>query len=235
VAPNRTRAVAIAVAAVLACAVATFGWIAFWKAPTMEVVVTVSTDDGEPREVYSRVVSLSRKTQEWDAVGSEIDMTPWAGRLARVDIRASIRAARFMPLRRGYVACAATLSAGGEGRSLQFWGWENHGSEWLHFGRLGCSDVVSVRTGNADAWLSPRGLLSHTLKVPPDASLQLVLTPTADWEARVPTPHSAAPGEAAYPPRLEPDESDASPQPRRPDVFVYLIDALRADHLSGHG
>lgn len=231
--PKRTRAVALAV--VLACAVATLGWLAFWKAPTMEVVVTVSTDDGEAREVYSTVTSLPRNTDEWSDVDSEIDMTPWAGRLVRLDIRASILAARLIPLRRGYVACTATLSAGGERRPLQFWGWENDGSEWLHFGELGCSDVVSVRTGNAASWLSLRGLLSHTLKVPPGASLRLLLIPMTDRDAEAPAANSPNPGEAAYPPQLESEESGRPLEPRPPDIFIYLIDAVRADHLGCYG
>lgn len=97
--------------------------------------------------------------------------------------------------------------------------------------------VVESPPGDVSAIPLPRGLVEVRLAALVDGSPRRepggVLIKDATLRSRPPRP-TAAPPEAA-PPEAAPPAAKAGGGPVRPNVVVYLVDTLRADHLGCYG
>ena len=228
-APRKVRLIIIgAVVVGLAGAVV---WSKRWAKPAMEVRITLSAEGQEPVEVYRNRALVVGAAEDRRLLESEIDLGQWEGQLVRLDVTGKVRASAPLPLRRGRVACSAELVAPDGAQPLEFVGWENDGSSPLHFGRVGCPSLTIPGNNTAPLAFSNSGSLWHVLRVPAGAALRLALKPVLADEAEKAKPAVVARRSKAF---RAPESSRGEAQ-RPPDVFIYLIDALRADHLGCYG
>lgn len=219
------RAVTIG-AGILAGLAGVLLWLTLWAAPVMEVTITLSPEGDEPVEVYR-----SRAPVVGGALEREIDLGQWEGRLVRLDVSGSLGARGPLPFQRGEIACCAELRGPDGAQLLEFVGWENHGSAPLHFGRVGCPTLAASGGGDVPFVFSESGSLWHVLRVPAGSALHIALKPVSAGEAKKAKPFL---GVGGFQPARS-SESRETEGERRPDVFIYLIDALRADHLGCYG
>ncbi len=223
---RKPRILLAVLALVLVAAV--FAWLAFWKEPLVVVTVTVSPEQGRPDTVFASAMLLSDANANSPGLRKHLKLDQWAGKLVRLDIEAGLVAARAVPLQRGRVACSIALSdpSSTSERELSFPTWENEGPPELHLGALGCP-VHSTDDGSAV--YSSDGRLWCTLRVPPGASLDIAFTPLAGSGS----PSEPDPKPRPVPPRLT--LAPVSDPGSLPNVFIYLVDALRADHIGAYG
>ncbi|MCJ7749972.1 MAG: sulfatase-like hydrolase/transferase, partial [Armatimonadetes bacterium] len=206
-------------------------WSKRWAKPVMEVRITVSAEGQEPVEVYRNRALVVGAAEDQRLLESEIDLGQWEGQLVRLDVTGTVRASAPLPLRRGHVACSAELVAPDGAQPLEFVGWENDGSAWLHFGRIGCPSLAAPGGGNPPFVFSESGSLWHVLRVPARAALRVALKPVLAEEAEEAKPFAGVVRSQLSRGR----ESSGTGAQRRHDVFVFLVDTLRADHLSCYG
>jgi len=206
-------------------------WSKPWAAPVMEVTITVLADGEEAVEVYHSSTPLAGAAGSWPTLEPQIDLAAWEGKLVRIDVKGTVQAPGLLPIRRGHVACFAELTGPGGAHEIEFVGWDNNGSAWLHFGRLGCPTIAVDGKDNRLFVRAQEASLWHVVRVPPRAALQVALKPVPVGDVQDRKPFLPATDEERMP-----TGDRAGPGPNRPpDVFIYLIDAVRADHLSCYG
>jgi len=163
---------------------------------------------------------------------ASIDLGRWAGRLVQVDIEGGVGRRGASTESIGYVGCSAELRGPGVAGPIEFVGWQNEGSSKVHVGLLGPRAFVAPGAAGRSFVYASEGSLWHVLRVPEEATLQLSLTPMlaeelgSDPKPVVPSVRNARVGLA---------RSTTAQAERPPDVYIYLIDTLRADHLGCYG
>jgi arylsulfatase A-like enzyme len=204
-----------------------------WADSALSAQVTITTDGSAP-VVALRVHRLfSASARDLPVYQREVDLRRWAGKLVRIDVDGVMRHRGFGSAPVGRLACRADVVSADGAIPLEFASWQFGAGSGLHPRRLGpvVFDASSAGEQEAPFVFAGTGTLWHVLRVPPSARLRISMTPLPD--ARMhgpPRPHLAGSerevGRPAIPPRQV---------TRRPDVFIYLMDALRPDHLGCFG
>jgi len=198
----------------------------------MDVALTISADGEDTVEVYRAHRRFSRSDNNAPVLSAEIDLAPWEGKLVRLDLSGQVRSRWFKSLLADHVGCSAEVVSAAGTRRVEFVGWQNDGSVRIHFGTLGSPAFVAPGTASEPLVYSPDGSLWHVLRVPQGAALRIALNPVpADSVGDAPKPFVPNTQPMKLPLRL----SSESASGQHPDVFIYLIDALRADHLGCYG
>ena len=223
----------------IVAAAAMVGGAAAWQRPwadsVMTAVVSLSTDE-------QGVVSTRQVRRLFRAGGDagaasvvEIGMREWEGERVLVEVRGSVARRGVKEGMTGYAACAMeVVEATGE-RPVEFVGWQHGGEMNLHVGPVGSPAYrleKSEEGRNPPFVYSMKGDLRHVVEVPRGARLRVSLRPvmSGDLPAR---PEPFVP-EMRRQGRVVIDRQQEG-STRRPDVFIYVIDALRADHLGCYG
>ena len=202
----------------------------------MEVRVTLSTDDAEPVEVWRDRVSFSVGERPLPTMEADLDLTPWAGKLVRFDIEGEVVHADRPAVRLGHVGCSAQVVDRSGTRYLEFVGWHNEGDSPVHAGSIGPRSALHRQDARSAFWYATEGPLWHVLEAAAGSALRLQVRPLPAQELQ-----SEPVGlDAGHPAAADRTESlrlgrMRSGSGRHPDVFIYLIDALRADHLGCYG
>ncbi len=208
-----------------------------WNDGIMNVSVTISADGRAP--VVHRAQILFSSSRKHRAMAyAEIDLEQWAGQVIRFDVRGDLQARHpeKKPIR-GQLGCSAELVTSSGPVRLEFAGWQNDGSADMgfHVGQLGCQSFLVPGTADGPFVYAADDSLWHVVRVPENARLQVSFTPVM--------PHHVGPD----PDRFIPPPASTGEPPlglgarsergsrRPPDVFVYVVDALRADHLGPYG
>jgi arylsulfatase A-like enzyme len=227
------RSLLAALAGLVLCAIAVaLVWTKPWARSVMYVRVTISTDDAPTALVYSASKLFDESGRSLPVYRAEIDLGRWEGELIRLDVEGKT-ARRGMPdSSTGFLACEADLLDSNGVTPVEFVGWEAAGDATLHCGPLG---PRSCRLQGPDAGrfaFAKKGTVWHAFRVPSGARLQLRLkpVPALRLENRI-EPYVPADLAAADAPLSLPGRRPERP----PDVFIYVIDALRADHLGCYG
>ena len=222
---------ALIVGAVLLLAIVA---VALWARPraelAMTVTVTVTTDEEGMVEVYRTKVLSAASRSGRPVMEASIDLSQWDGKLVRVDIKGNIHLRGLPAESIGYVGCSAELRGQGVAGPIEFVGWQNEDSSKVHVGSLGPRAFAAGGTGSPFFVYASEGSLWHVLRVPEEATLWLSLTPVLAREVKK-NPKRAIPSFN----RAIPVVSSRVKPKRPPDVFIYLLDALRADHLGCYG
>jgi len=198
----------------------------------MTVRVTVSTDTEGPVPVYEGKRLFSRSDDGRPVVRAEIDLSGWAGELIRIDIAGKVRP-RAVPISStGYVACSGEVAAAETSWPLEFVGCENDGSKGTRIGTIGCPALVAPGGENPPFAYTTDEPLWHVMRVAEGARLRLSFKPVLKEEIEDPS-QAVVPQVPAE--QVRSKGRGVSDTPRRPDVFIYLIDAMRADHLGCYG
>ena len=202
-----------------------------WLDSVMTVKVTVTTD-GAPSHVVLRVGKLlSEHAKVSPVVAADLDLSRWAGKLIRVDIEGTVRRRWMRDAATGFVACEAELVRPQVTSPMEFVGWQQGPEIGMHIGPVG-PQAFGLDPGGADRFVfATKGSLWHCIKTPESARLRLRLKPvfTSALEGAL-TPYVPSTGQDASSPVFP-----LSTPERPPDVFIYVIDALRADHLGCYG
>ncbi|NIM07431.1 MAG: sulfatase-like hydrolase/transferase, partial [Armatimonadetes bacterium] len=111
-------------------------------------------------------------------------------------------------------------------------GWKNETPRTAHPGSIGCLAFVAPGESEHPFVYSEEGSLWHVFRVPEKAALHISFKPVLPGDVKgdpQPFVPSIRAGWALS------DKSATRNSARPPDVFIYLIDALRADHLGCYG
>jgi len=229
---GRTRVV-WAGTAVLCLALVGVLTLRLWLDSAMTAQVTLTTDESSGVVVLRAKRLFSEKAPDLPVYQEEVDLSRWSGQLVHLDIDGGVRRRGLATAPTGRIACRAEVVSARGTEPLQFVSWQFGGASRLHPRRLGPVALQAGQVGKSGLpfAFAGQGTLWHVLKVPEGARLRLHLTPLPD--ARVKGPPRAYVAQQASskgqlsPPLREPE--------RKPDAFIYLIDALRPDHLGCYG
>ena len=222
----------VAAAALALCVGGVVLWVRPWADYVMTVRVRVTTDEEGPVEMHRTRVGFGGWGRPRPVREAEIDLGRWEGELVRVDIEGEVVERGSSGARAGYVGCWAELSGASGTVPIEFVGWQNDDKKGMHPGTVGCPAFIVERGETSLSAFSPEGALWHVMKVPEDSALRLAMTPVSAREAagelKPTTPAVRTAGR-------RPIRSSRPKEERPLDVYIYLIDALRADHLGCYG
>ncbi len=202
-----------------------------WADSVMTVEITVATDDRPPVVVYRGSKVLREAATKLPVLNVDLDLSPWAGELVRLSVDGEM-SPRLHKDASGIVACAAELTSAEGTRAIEFVGWRQR-PEWdFHPGAIG-TQACGLGTGEeVDFAFATEGHLWHVLRVPSEAGLRVAAKPVPSTRL----PCAPEPCEPRRPLRGWVWLPLAGQQRERlPDIFIYLVDSLRADHLGCYG
>ncbi len=232
VAERRRRTWAVVPAVLAIAAIAALWWMKPWADSVMTVSAILSTDEEGSVVAYQGKRFFSSRGEGRPVVRAEIDLGRWAGRLLMVEVGGEVAPRMAEGDSVGEVACAAELKGADGWEAVEFAGWQHGGEVGMHIGPVGERTFLIEEGDGRQFAYTPHGELRHVLRVPSGARLRLSLRPVlpGDVQGR-PRPVEPAPRRLHTPWRA--DEIRAPEQ--APDVFIYVIDTLRADHLGCYG
>ena len=206
-------------------------WVKPWADSVLTAKVIMTTDGGAPTIVYEMRRRFSDGARRLPVFRAEIDLGQYAGQFLRFDVEGNIARREVESGSTGYVACEAELVTPEGVLPLEFVGWQQGAEMGIHPGPAGPQACRVNGEENDGFAFARKGTLWYALRVPTGARLRLRLRP-------VPSVSIGGRPEAYLPPAGQSDRRarlPARPKERPPDVFIYLIDALRADHLGCYG
>jgi arylsulfatase A-like enzyme len=203
---------------------------------TMTFEATLSADGGDSTRVWHDEVPFSRSDRSRPVRIIEIDLSPWAGRLVRFDVNGSVRVTRSPSASGGYVGCSAAVVDRAGATPVQLIGWRNEGHWPFHVGSIGPNSSVDYGDADSPFAYALEGPLWHVLRAREGAALRLQVMPLLpeDVELQLTDSNARSPTRADMTACSYSSERPTGPS-RPPDVFIYLIDALRADHVGCYG
>ncbi len=209
------------------------GWVwRPWHCPAVTITISFSTDEQGPLEVYRKKAIFTR-WRHADPLTANIDIGEWEGELLRLDIRGENEQERSTTSSEVLVACSAQLiPTTGAAEPIEFVGWKNDGSLHFHPGPLGSPAFTVPGETDPPFVYSEEGLLWYVLRVPEKAKLQISFKPVLRKALEGKTEPFVSNLRPGWTPRRK---SPYTKTEQPPDVFIYLIDALRADHLGCYG
>ena len=208
-----------------------------WNDGMADVSVTIWADGHAP-VVHRAQVLFSSSGKHRVMAYAEMDLAQWAGKVIRFDVRGDLQARHPEKKSiRGRLGCSAELVTSSGSVPLEFAGWQNDGSADMgfHVGQLGCQSLLVPGAADGPFVYAADDSLWHVVRAPEKARLRVSFAPVMphhvgpDPERFIPQPTSAG-----GPPQGLGAPGEGGPT-RPPDVFVYVVDALRADHLGPYG
>jgi len=228
---RKTPAKLIGIAGVLIAMALVAVWTKPWADSVMTARVTITTDDKAPVVVYQTRRLFSEGARKLPVYGAEIDLDAYSGELLRFDINGDVARRQIEGSSTGYLACAVDIVAPDGVTPLEFVGWQQGAEIGLHPGPIG-PQACRLGDGEDEAFaFATRGTLWYALRVPQGVRLRLRMKPVpATRVEERPQPYLPTEKPADLPVLLPARAKD-----HPPDVFIYVIDALRADHLGCYG
>ena len=229
---TRLRRRLYGVAALLAIVAVVALWQKPWADAVMSATVSLSTDENGVVAVAGARSLLSDDGDHRPLSQVEFDVGQWAGQLVRLEVDGNVTHRLGPAGSTGSVACAAELLDESGTKALEFAGWQRGSEINLHTGPAGPHALDAGPDGDTRFAAAATGTLWHVFRATPGARVRVLLKPVLpqDLSGR-PSPFVPDNLPVASPPPRHP----AQDKQRPPDVFIYLIDALRADHLGCYG
>jgi arylsulfatase A-like enzyme len=198
----------------------------------MSATITLSTD--EDGIVAQRTVRplFPAGGQKRPVTAVEFRLDAWDGKLVCIEVKGTVCRRSLEEGATGHVACALELVGEGGSQPLEFLSWQEGSNIGLHIGPVGpYARDVGAEGGHRFA-IASKETLWHVLRASAETRLRAVVKPVLS----VDLPGGPRP---FLPSRLQVDRPrrrwPVVPPERRPDIFIYLIDALRPDHLGCYG
>ncbi len=198
----------------------------------MSATITLSTDENgivSQRTVPS-LFSAGGKSRPVTTLEFRLD--PWDGQLVCIEVKGTVGRRSLEEGATGDVACALELTGEGGSQPLEFLSWQEGSTLGLHIGPVGPHALDAGTGGGRRFAIASKERLWHVLRASAGTRLRAVVQPvlSVDLPGR-PRPF--------LPSRLQVDQPRrrwrVAPPERPPDIFIYLIDALRPDHLGCYG
>jgi arylsulfatase A-like enzyme len=206
-------------------------WTKPWAESLMTVTVTVAADKRAPVRVYRTRKPFSEKHKPYRTVTAEVDLSRWAGQLVQLDIAGEVTQRRASGSATGYVACEAELLTPNGEQPIEFTSWHQGAEIGAHTRPLGPLAYRLTTESEGRFAFAMKGSLWHCLKAPDSARVRVRLMPVPSAALEQPlVPYVSAQQEDRSSVQLPARRPD-----RPPDVFIYIIDALRPDHLGCYG
>ncbi len=210
--------------------------VAFWYKPwadsVMRATITLSTD--EDGIVAQRTVRslFPAGGQKRPVTGLEFRLDPWDGQLVCIEVTGAVSRRSLEDSPTGDVACALELVAESGSEPLEFLSWQEGSTAGLHIGPVGPhARDVGLEGGRRFATAS-KETLWQVLRPSPSMRVRVFVKPVLS----VDLPGRPGP---FLPSHVQIDQPRGrwrtGPPERPPDIFIYLIDALRPDHLGCYG
>ncbi len=193
-----------------------------WAGLRVDATVVGTTDAGGTvlRDRLSHAFSRGASPR----VSADYDLAPFAGELLRLEVEGAVVSRWHRSGALGDVGWALELVTKKGVERLGFIGWQGLAGQSQHVAREG--SLSFIRAGDREMLASPRVTsLWRVIRVPEDARLRVIARPLVDTEKlelssdRQTSPPTSIPGRSG----------------RRPDVFIYVIDALRRDRGGCYG
>ncbi len=201
-----------------------------WTDCTMTVEVCLLTDRDGLTTSRRSVARFSPHGESRPVIPVTIDLASLEGQLVLLQISGDVRRGGSGGQSAGYVTCAAEVADPKGTHGVEFVGW--HPTDMTPHGKpAGVQSFLAETPEDRRFSYTRSGPLWHVLRVPPQGRLSVLLRPVlfTDLE-RAPEPLVPLSRQDT----LHPPQANTAPS-QPPDVFIYLIDALRADHLGCYG
>lgn len=219
-------------AAFVCVAGAVLAWLRPWADCLLRAHVTITTDAGGVAVQRTATWFFRSASDQPPHLRLAFDLTSLAGELALLEVHGEARGRWIKGANQQPVAFAAELESDDRAQQLPLGGWGFRGNSPACGRSLGPRAYRIAHRFGRDYWHPVRGSLWRVFRVPEEASLLLHARPVAPTEGRAevetPAPQSAP---AFHGVRVPAGEAERDP----PDIFIYLVDALRADHLGCYG
>jgi arylsulfatase len=198
----------------------------------MSVAIILSTDKGAPITIYQGEKAFKSGRQKGLELEVNIDLAKWEGQLVRFHIKGEVYNSKGEGELIGIPALSAELIEPTGKRLIEFAGWQKARSPGYHAAKIGSPAYVAPTHSRAVFVYGENGMLWHVLQVPKASRLKFIFRPLL-YEAlgakhRLRLLESSS--KQAFPPKQS--SNPMQPAPRKADIFIYLMDSLRADHLS---
>jgi len=197
-----------------------------WADLRLDATVTGATDASGVvlRDRLSQV--FSGRLRRPPRLSTEYDLTPLAGELLRIELTGAVRSRWHGMGKLAEVGWVLELVTEAGAERLDFIGWRGLAGRSQRPCRVGSPSFVSA--ASQDAFASPMpdsGRLWRVIRVPDHARLRVSALPLLELG----TPKMPTARRRALPARIY-GRSGA-----RPDIFIYIVDALRSDHMGCYG
>jgi arylsulfatase A-like enzyme len=201
-----------------------------WADSVAQATITLRTDESEAQVVYQTRKLFRENAGTLPTYRAEVDLTPWQGQLVLMEFAGETLRRELQSGATGFMAFEADLVTPDRTEPIEFTSWQQGPQIRLHSDTLGPRACGLEGEGAGRFAFATKGKIWYALDLPAEAWLEVRLRPVPSSRLEsVPQPYApktlGAPGVRL--PGRKPD--------RPPDVFIYLIDALRADHLGCYG
>jgi len=193
-----------------------------WAGLRVDATVVGATDAGGTvlSDRLSHVFSRSAPPR----ISADYDLAPFAGELLRIELKGTVVSRWHRSGTLGDVGWALELVTEKGAERLDFIGWQGLAGQSQHVAREG--SLSFIRAGDRDMLASPRAMsLWRVIRVPERARLRVVARPLIELGEL-----ELLGGRRSSLPASIPGRSG-----RRPDVFIYVIDAWRRDRVGCYG
>lgn len=229
---QRGRSRVLLVAGLVCVAGAVIVWLRPWADSVYTVHVAIITDSGAVVAKRTATRLFRNDSGRHPHMSLEFDLAGVSGELALLEAYGEVSGRWVEETNRGPVAFVAELVRDDHVEPVPLGGWDYRGN------LPSCSRPIGPRAhafrdhSGLEFWYTVRGPIWRVFRVPERTSLLLHVRPVAV---------GGEPAEVeALKLRPQPAVQKARPRGREegngpPDVFIYLVDALRADHLGCYG
>ena len=214
------------------------GLLASWYRPWADSALSASVSiriDGTGRVVDRRLSKVfSGRGRSRPSAVIEIDVGSREGELALLEVEGDVRRRGYDEGSTGYVAVSAEVISGETVTPVEFGGWHPRSEMPFPTGPIGSQAYAVTDETGRRFYYARKGSVWHVLRLSPGDRIRVRLRPVlyGDIDGR-PQPALPAVRSGARSARLAGGVRTEGERP--PDVFIYLVDAVRADHLSCYG
>ncbi len=198
----------------------------------MSVTVSISTDEQGTINVYDGKAKFRTVKDAESLFAADIDLEKWEGKLVRLDIQGEVKRWLGIGSDTGFAGCSVNLIDPAHTIPMEFIGWQRGSSNRIHSNAVGSPAFLAPGGGNPTFVYGEQGSLWNVFRVPEKTALRVEFRPVLAKDIK---------GEhkpfvpSIRPLRLPLKKLSNTTNRRPPDVFIYLIDALRADHVGCYG
>jgi len=209
-------------------------WHRPWADSALSASVSIRTDSAGVA-IHRRASKVfSRRGRSRASAVVEIDLGSLEGELALLEVRGDVQRRGKDQGSIGYAAVAADVVSGEGVTPVEFGGWHPRSEMPFPTGPIGLQAYESADDTGRRFCYSRKGPVWHVLRPAASTRLRVYVRPVLyeDIEGK---PQLALPPVRGSARRASLVGRGRAEGERPPDIFIYLVDAVRADHLGCYG